>query len=146
MAAESWWYQGFLDAEGQPVPGRGFGDFTGDQTLCPPGYQAPCPLSFGVLQAKYAVYHPGAFPHIRDSTAFNVDFVAAVLRGCYEGWETWLSTAGGEGATASNYAAGDLWGCVGRWYSGRWHTAAAETYITKVSGYLNTKPWYSPLF
>lgn len=144
--AESYWYQGLLDGNGDPVPGSGFGDYTSDKSLCPPGYSIPCPLSFGILQVKYAAFHPGVFPHNRDSTAFNVDYVAAVLRGCYEGWETWLGDAGGESVSASNYTAGDIWGCVGRWYSGEWHSQAGDLYSNRVKDHMSTKPWLSPSF
>lgn len=146
MVSESSWYQGLLDANGQPVSNKGFGDYTTDQTLCAPGYVAPCPLSFGVLQIKNASYHPGTFPHSRDSTAFNVDYLGAVMRGCYEGWETWLMPYGGPDGTASNYAAGDLYGCLGRWYSGAWHTPAAEGYISGVKTNLSAKRWLSTGF
>jgi autotransporter family porin len=39
-----------------------------------------------------------------------------------------------------------MWGCVGRWFSGRWHTADSETYITAVKDYLNQKIWTTPAF
>lgn len=146
LVTESYWYQGLLDTSGQPVNGKGFGDYTTDQSKCAPGYVAPCPLSFGVLQVKYAPFHPGVFPWNRDSTAFNVDYVAAVLRGCYEGWESWLRNAGGEGGTATNYAAGDLDGCLGRWYAGQWHTSAAERYIVKVKDNTAARAWLNSTF
>ena len=138
MVAESYWYQGLLDASGEPVPNRGYGDYTTDQRRCAPGYVAPCPLSFGVLQIKHASYHGGTFPHSRDSTAFNADYLAALLRGCYEGWETWLA---GPVTARTTYAAGDLYGCVGRWYSGQWRTTAAAGYISSVQRHETTRPW-----
>ena len=138
MITESYWYQGLLDANGAPINGKGFGDFTTDQAKCPPGYVAPCPMSFGVLQSKASAAHPGVFPYNRDSTAFNLDYVAAIMRGCYEGWETWLSKWG----TAQNsYGAGDLYGCIGRWYSGQWHTTLAEPYIAKVKNNTAARAW-----
>jgi hypothetical protein len=45
-----------------------------------------------------------------------------------------------------HYAAGDAWGCVGRWFSGRWHTAAGDTYVTKVRDYLAQRIWQQPSF
>ena len=42
--------------------------------------------------------------------------------------------------------AGDAWGCVGRWFSGRWHTAAAEEYVTKVKQYRDQEIWRTPDF
>jgi hypothetical protein len=67
-----------------------------------------------------------------------VDYMASQLRGCYEGWESWL------GDTSSTYAAGDIWGCVGNWYSGEWHSAAAEGYISNVQQELANLTWLKP--
>ena len=39
------------------------------------------------------------------------------------------------------YAAGDLWGCVGVWFSGRWHTEPAEQYIAAVKDYVQQRIW-----
>ena len=39
------------------------------------------------------------------------------------------------------YAAGDAWGCIGRWFSGRWYTAAANDYIARVQDYLARRVW-----
>jgi autotransporter family porin len=44
------------------------------------------------------------------------------------------------------YSSGDAWGCMGAWYSGRWYTAAANTYIDKVKNYLKTRVWETPGF
>ena len=44
------------------------------------------------------------------------------------------------------YAAGDVWGCVGTWFAGRWYTAPAETYIAAVKNNLNTRVWESANF
>ncbi|HVM27380.1 MAG TPA: hypothetical protein VM433_06875 [Mycobacteriales bacterium] len=146
MVAESWWHQGLLDDKGQPLNGKGFGDFTTDARACPPGYATPCPLSFGVLQIKYAPYHPGVFPHNRNSTAFNLDYAGALLRGCYEGWETWLRDYGSASGGRTSYAAGDLDGCLGRWYAGQWRTTAAEQYIASVQRSTAERPWLAKGF
>jgi hypothetical protein len=37
-------------------------------------------------------------------------------------------------------------GCVGRWFSGRWHTDAAEQYIARVKDYLARRVWETPDF
>ena len=73
-----------------------------------------------------------ASPWSERSTAYSVDFYAAVIRGCYEGWDTWL----GHG-----YHKGDLWGCLGRWFSGGWYTAPARTYIAHVKRQMHDKVW-----
>jgi autotransporter family porin len=99
--------------------------------------------SVGLLQVKGAdipATHPGTWPAGLTSTAFNVDYALAVRRLCYEGKETWMRDFN------ASYAAGDLWGCIGRWYSGRWHDADAERYITLVRSTLNARPWLSPTF
>lgn len=46
----------------------------------------------------------------------------------------------------STYAAGDAWGCVGRWFAGRWHTALADQYISTVQSNLNARIWETPSF
>jgi hypothetical protein len=78
----------------------------------------------------------GTFPYNRDSTAFAVDYLAANLRGCYEGWEYWLADSG-PGA----YAPGDLWGCVGSWYAGEWRTPRALGYMSRVRSELRNRTW-----
>ena len=98
-------------------------------------------ISYGLMQVKSTV-HTGTFPLSRDSTAFNADFYAAMLRYYFDGCATWLNTVE-RGAT---YAAGDFWGSVGAWYAGRWHTAAAEGYITKVKTELAARSWLAPGF
>ena len=45
-----------------------------------------------------------------------------------------------------DYGPGDVWGCVGRWYAGRWHTSEAEYYIGRVKGYLSNRIWEHPDF
>ncbi len=124
-AAESWWRQSET------------GDVVSDPSLCPAGYGAPCPTSFGILQIKWTA-HIGTFPMSRNGTPFNADYALAWRRACYEGAFTWLHSVSGNGAT---YQAGDVWGCVGLWYSGRWYDAGASTYIAKVKDYLERRVW-----
>lgn len=112
------------------------GDARGDRTmqadLCPPAERAPlpCPQSFGVMQLK-ARYYPGSYPLSAASLAFSLDYALAQQRGCYEG----MLFAG------PNYASGDLWGCMGFWYSGRWRDQAAEERIVRLGDVLDRKPW-----
>jgi hypothetical protein len=94
--------------------------------------------SVGILQIKGAdipATHPGTWPAAWTSTAFNVDYTLAVRRLCYEGKETWLRSRN------PSYAAGDLWGCIGRWFSGSWHDPGANQYIQKVQSTLASKTW-----
>jgi hypothetical protein len=89
--------------------------------------------SFGILQIK-ARTDPGTFPASRESTAFNVDFVLARWRICYEGGFS-------EHGWLPREARGDLWGCVGVHWSGDWMDAGARAYITRVRRYLSEKRW-----
>jgi hypothetical protein len=93
--------------------------------------------SFGLMQVKRrlpgdrVVGWAGTFPLSRDSTAFNVDYYAAELRACLDdpaGYEDWIDAVPG----GVPFRRGDLWGCVGLWYAGRWHTAAADAYAALV--------------
>ena len=137
--------QGLLSSEihnyqKDPVTGAGGYPYTPTSGMCPktfsilgimswddPAWQAPYPA--------YAGNQNGTFPFTRDSTAAAVDYWAAHLRGCYEGWESWLTPT-----------AGDLWGCIGSWYSGDWHSSAANTYIAHVQNDENTTIWLTASF
>ncbi len=113
-----------------------------------------CPKTFSILgimswddpawEAPYPA-HPGdqngTFPFTRDSTAAAADYWGAHLRGCYEGWETWLNGSG-----TGTYAAGDLDGCLGSWYSGDWHSSAANGYISRVLTQENDHTWLTASF
>jgi hypothetical protein len=127
-----------------------FGDYVDNAALCPPGYNAlPCPVTFGIVGTKSTSW-PGLFPWNRDSTAAAVDVLGAWLRGCDEGWAWWL---GEHGNTSHGvYQAGNIWGCVGAWYSGSWLDGTAttphtgENYIAEVQTWMRERPWLSPGF
>jgi hypothetical protein len=97
--------------------------------------------SFGLMQVSQddANGSPlkGGYPDTAQNTALNVDYYGSELRACFEGdfWD------GGGWLYGAARVKGDLWGCVGYWYSGNWHDAGAENYIAQVKNYLNTKPW-----
>jgi hypothetical protein len=97
--------------------------------------------SFGLFQLRRP-YDCCDFLAAND-TAFNADYYGAIIRSYYDGRETWLNTVSGNGA---RYRAGDLWGSVGAWYSGRWHDPGAEGYVAKVKQYLRERIWRAPLF
>lgn len=128
-----------------------FGDYVSNPALCPPGYQnkLPCPVTFGIVGTKSTDW-PGIFPWNRDSTAAAVDVLGGWLRGCYEGWVWWLRDHGN--TSHGVYKAGDLWGCVGAWYSGNWLDGSpttpqtAEHYLTQVKYWMQQRPWLSPGF
>jgi autotransporter family porin len=116
-------------------------DYVNDPALCVGGYTVPCPTSFGLLQLKHTT-RPGSWPDSQQYTAFNVDYSLAVLRGCFEGWVTYLTeTTRGASAGDNGYAAGDLSGCVGWHYSGEWQDDQALAYIQRVKKLLDEKPW-----
>ena len=96
--------------------------------------------SFGLMQVRQPYIQwafNGGNGDAVTSTAFNMDVALAFRRNCFEGNETWLG---------GSYAKGDLWGCVGLWFSGRWHDAAANQYIAEVQDYLNQRIWETAAF
>ena len=135
-AKESWWTQ------------RAGGDLTSDPSRCAPGHgigvdghPGQCPESFGVQQVRYP-YWGWAFPSAITSTAYNLDVALAARRSCFEGYETWLN----QFERGRNYAGGDLWGCVGLWFSGRWYTPESTSYIAEVQSYLAQRIWTTKPF
>lgn len=130
-AVESWWHQ------------NSFGDWDSDGTACPPehgigtdGVVGKCPQSYGILQNRYP-YEISSWPGIATSTAMNVDTAYAIWRACYDGYELWLNDV----ERGAQYQAGDVWGCIGRWYAGRWQTKAAQMYASRVQADLNRRVW-----
>jgi len=117
------------------------GDYTNDRSLCPPGTWDGngCYQSYGILQIKY-YYSQTEWPMSRDDTAFNAELVYGIIRTCFEGWTTYLS----DWTPIAGYAPyhpGDIWGCVGRWYSGGWYDQGAVDYIKSVKAHLANKEW-----
>jgi Putative Ig domain len=122
---ESWWHQSQL------------GDYTTSASLCSViGKSAPCYQSYGLLQVKPTI-HIGTWPYAQTSTPFNVDYALAWQRACFEGAFTWLG---------NGYGAGDIWGCVGAWFSGSWYDSGAQAYISSVKNHLANKQWLQPGF
>jgi hypothetical protein len=126
---ESYWHQSQL------------GDWTSDQSFCPPGTWngSGCYSSYGILQVKW-FYFQGTWPMIRNDTAFDAEYMYGVIRTCYEGWTTYLSQDQPLPGYPK-YHAGDLWGCVGRWFSGQWYDQGAVSYIAKVKSTLAQQVW-----
>ena len=77
--------------------------------------------SFGIFQVRRP-YHC-CLPFMRDSTAFNADYYGGIIRAYYDGKQGWLNNPDVAPENGRRYRAGDLWGSVGAWYSGRWRTA-----------------------
>lgn len=99
--------------------------------------------SHGVGQVRRC-YHDPAFEdeNAVRSTAYNVDYTYHVWRACYNGEYTWLNTV----ERGRDYTAGDLLGCMGVWFSGRWYTSAAVNYMNVVQGHFNSRTWASANF
>jgi hypothetical protein len=161
---ESTWYQYLTYPSGRPVLNYGSGDLfaaasAASRVYCDLvarfGYDYQrdlgagiCPKTFSIVGVmswqdpgwgSWSDNQNGTFPSNRNSTAFAVDYLGSQLRGCYEGWEFWL-----KGSGARTYAAGDLWGCVGVWYAGAWHSAAADGYAGRVRTEFTTRRWLDP--
>lgn len=117
------------------------GDYTSDHSSCPPEAWdgSGCYQSYGILQIKY-IYNRTAWPMSRDDTAFNAEYVYGMIRTCYEGWTTYLN---GRTPVAGypRYHAGDIWGCLGRWYSGGWYDQGAIHYINQLKEEVANKEW-----
>ncbi|HEX4981222.1 MAG TPA: hypothetical protein VFV63_05970, partial [Ilumatobacteraceae bacterium] len=98
--------------------------------------------SFGLGQVRFP-YHGAAFEddNAKRSSAYNVDYTYYRWWSCYQGRETWLN----QFERGRDYAAGDEWGCVGLWFSGRWYFNNAD-YIAAVHDYLDDRIWETPPF
>ena len=129
------------------------GDFGSDAASCPPdhplgadGTKGQCPESVGILQVRYGYHGPPAgldtWPEAATSTAYNADYTYAVWRTCFEGEYMWLNDAEHIGT----YASGDVWGCLGVWFAGRWRTEPAEQYIAAVQAYVRDRIWTTDSF
>lgn len=120
------------------------GDWTSDHTRCPPGTWTGtgCYQSYGIMQMKYSSM-PSAWPMSRDATAFNADFTYGWIRNCYEGRTTFLHEHYEHPPLPGypSYHAGDIWGCVGFWYSGNWYDQLAVDYIHKVKAHYEKLEW-----
>src|SRR5262249_5051270 len=92
--------------------------------------------SFGILQVRQP-YWGWAFPGAANSTAYNLDASLAARRNCFEGNEGWLN----QFSPPQPYGPGDIWGCVGLWFSGRWYDDPANGYIAEVKDYLANRIW-----
>jgi autotransporter family porin len=104
--------------------------------------------SYGIMQTKRTAAGddqgwPGTYPLSRESTAFNLDFWGRAFRSCFDGRDRWLRTLSRRRAP---YRPGDLWGCLGVWFSGGWYDAAARRYVGEVRAALRALPWRAPEF
>jgi hypothetical protein len=134
---ESYWHQDVL------------GDTTNNAAVCAPHHpigsdpKQPglCPESVGILQVRYHYWGNG-FDEVENSTAYNADYTYAAWRSCFDGQETWLNTVDHVGT----YGPGDIWGCLGVWFSGQWYTTPANEYISKVRTAFQQRTWTKSSF
>jgi hypothetical protein len=160
---ESSWFQYEIYPDGRCVLQHGCGDMVGSPTPASRAYCSElsgrghdytadfgagvCPRTFsivGVMSWQDPSWgqmdgnQNGTFPFNRDGTAFALDYLGAVLRGCQEGWMHWL------GARGAPYGPGRIWGCVGAWYTGAWWSGDARRYVALVRSAEHERPWLDP--
>jgi len=94
--------------------------------------------SFGIMQVKDhqadGSVDNGGYPWTQASTALNVDYYGAWIRACLAGdfrGGSWLYRG----------TRGNLWGCVGAWFSGGWHDEGARAYVAEVKRFLADRSW-----
>jgi autotransporter family porin len=104
--------------------------------------------SWGLGQVRDTA-HQSAFQYsvnARTSSAYNLDYTYASWRACYEGVYTWLN---GTAERNGTYASGDVWGCVGVWFSGRWYWNN-DAYLNQagdsVHWHYDNKTWLTSTF
>jgi hypothetical protein len=101
--------------------------------------------SIGLMQVKCMKGgdpHRPACPMAERSTAFNTDYWGGFIRDCVDGKMKWLNDV----EHAQRYRRGDLWGCIGVWYSGRWYTDPAKHYIAEVKRTKRRHVWTTKAF
>lgn len=95
--------------------------------------------SIGLFQVRclWGRFHAQACPDARRSSAFNADYAMAFRRACYEGlfWYWFPSDS------VQKRMRGDLWGCIGMWFSGRYRDPGSEEYRARVQAVVQEKPW-----
>ncbi|MCW2966451.1 MAG: hypothetical protein JWM71_223 [Solirubrobacteraceae bacterium] len=96
--------------------------------------------SYGLMQVRVPFHC--CLPIIQTSTAFNVDYYGAILRAYYDGRQTFLEQV----PHGRDYRAGDLWGSVGVWASGRWHMGTSDSYVQMVKQRVADRVWLTSDF
>lgn len=111
------------------------------ETICAPGPggtvrdDGTCAESIGIMQVRTQYYRPAAEGAVA-STAYNLDVSLSMWRECFEGDMQYL-----QNIAPDEYRAGDVWGCVGRWFAGNWYSEAANGYIDRVRHHLDHRVW-----
>lgn len=91
--------------------------------------------SFGLYQLRRPFHCCPAYA--KRSTAFNADYYGAIIRAYYDGRMPWLNDV----ERGTDYRPGDLYGSLGAWFAGRWHTPPANEYIQRVKDTLKARTW-----
>jgi len=102
--------------------------------------------SFGIYQVRRPYHCIADCALIRDSTAMTADYYGGIIRAYYDGKQTWLNNPDVAPQNGAHYAAGDLWGSIGAWFDGRWHTASDTNYVNKIQQRLAERTWTLPYF
>jgi hypothetical protein len=97
-----------------------------------------CAQTYGMLQVVWK-FHKSAWPMFRDSTPFHLDFVYAMRRVCFEGWDA--GQAARAPISSKPYVKDDYLGCLGAHFSGEWYDDEANAYISRVQGQLAGRAW-----
>jgi autotransporter family porin len=129
---ESGWNQ---DAAGDRTPNTNPANCGAGQVIT----NGSCPESIGIMQVRTRYYSEYDRMSPWTSTAYNIDLTEADMRRCYNGeiiYPTYLKPHG--------YAAGDLYGCLGFWFSGDWHDAGANQYLVVLKAHYANRDWPKP--
>ena len=98
--------------------------------------------SFGLYQVRRPFHCWDECWIARRFTAWNADYYGGIIRAYFDGKMEWLNTV----ERGRDYAAGDLWGSVGAWFSGRWYTQPSVDYIGVVQQRLAERTWEQGFF
>ena len=98
--------------------------------------------SFGLFQVRRPYHCWNRCLIARRSVPFNADYYGGIIRAYYDGKMPWLNTV----ERGRRYRPGDLWGSVGAWFSGRWWTPPARSYIREVRSRLRERTWRRAFF
>jgi hypothetical protein len=98
--------------------------------------------SFGLYQVRRPYHCWDECTIARRFTAFNADYYGGIIRAYFDGKMPWLNTV----ERGRDYAAGDIWGSVGAWFSGRWYTQPSLDYMGVVQQRLAERTWRRDFF
>ena len=105
--------------------------------------------SFGLYQVRRPYHCRGDCRIAGKFTAFNADYYGGIIRSYFDGTQTWLNSPGVREENGKYYKAGDLWGSIGAWYSGRWYPPANSglpTYFNDIKMRRAEVTWRQPYF